>query len=142
MWPSRTRRARRGPGALAAGIVAVGVVTAGVLPAGATSPLPPDALREAQAGLDHLYHGRTGQARAAFERVRALQPASPAADFLLGGIEWHRLTTGPQGFTGGGATERDFFARMDAAIAVGEAAIERDGDDLAARFFVGGAYGY
>ena len=31
---------------------------------------------------------------------------------------------------------------MDAAIEVGEAAIDRNPDDLSARFFVGGAYGY
>ena len=39
--------------------------------------------------------------------------------FLLGAIEWHRVTTGPQGMTAGGEPERAFFARMDAAIDLG-----------------------
>ncbi len=108
----------------------------------ATAPLDPVSLADAREGLSHLYHGRTAAAAACFERIRERLPAHPAADFLLGGIEWHRLTTGPQGFVGGGAAEVAFFARMDAAIALGEEALERDPDDISAAFFVGGAYGY
>ena len=46
---------------------------------------------------------RTVEAAACFERIRERLPEHPAADFLHGGIEWHRLTTGPQGFVGGGS---------------------------------------
>ncbi|MEZ5066426.1 MAG: tetratricopeptide repeat protein [bacterium] len=114
------------------------------LPAGAAgfAVLDGDAMVAARAGLEELYHARTAEAAEQFERVRELLPDSPAADFLLGGIEWHRLTTGPQGFVAGGELEAAFFARMDSAIALGEAALERDPADASARFFLGGAYGY
>ena len=115
---------------------------AAVTPVAAVSLLDDASMADAQAGLDLLYHGRTAEAEAAFERVRARNPESPAADFLLGGIEWHRVTTGPDGFVEGGAAEQSFFARMDAAISLGEAVLERDETDAPARFFLGGAYGY
>ncbi len=99
-------------------------------------------LADAREGLDHLYHARTAEAAAAFERIRARHPRSPAADFLHGGIAWHELTTGPEGWAGEGPAEKRFFQRMDAAIALGEAALERDPRDVSARFFTGGAYGY
>ncbi len=99
-------------------------------------------LADAREGLDHLYHARTEEAAAAFERIRARNPKSPAADFLHGGIAWHELTTGPEGWAGEGPAEKRFFQRMDAAIALGEAALERDPGDVSARFFTGGAYGY
>ena len=108
----------------------------------ATYPLDPASLADAREGLSQLYHGRTSAAAACFERIRERLPAHPAADFLIGGIEWHRLTTGPQGFVGAGTAEAAFFARMDAAITLGEEALERDPDDISAAFFVGGAYGY
>lgn len=107
-----------------------------------TAVLDEASLADARVGLDHLYHARTELARAAFERIRARHPESPAADFLLGGIAWHELTTGPQGFASGGTAEKQLFAHMDAAIAAGERALARDPSDVAARFFVGGAYGY
>jgi tetratricopeptide (TPR) repeat protein len=114
----------------------------GPAPAAARSPLDPASLADAREGLDHLYHARIEEARNAFERIRARHPESPAADFLLGGVEWHRVTTGPAGFTEGGAAETSFFQRMDAAIELGESAVTRDPDDVSARFFLGGAYGY
>lgn len=123
-------------------IAVAALLAAAASPAAATSPLPPDALRDAREGLTHLYHARLDSAAAAFERLRARDPGSPAADFLLGGIEWHRVTTGPQGFTAGGEAETRFFARMDAAIETGERRLEGNDDDVAAHFFVGGAYGY
>lgn len=104
--------------------------------------MSPPALAEARLGLDHLYHARLEEAAAAFERLRALDPNSPAPDFLLGGIQWHLVTTGPQGFTAGGELEQRFFAHMDDAIAAGEARLETDKDNVAAHFFLGGAYGY
>jgi tetratricopeptide (TPR) repeat protein len=110
-------------------------------PAG-TPPLDAECLADAREGLEDLYHARPVQAVSAFERIRGRHPESPAADFLLGAIEWHRVTTGPQGMTAGGKAEQAFFARMDSAIALGERALERDEHDLAARFFLGGAYGY
>jgi tetratricopeptide (TPR) repeat protein len=112
------------------------------VPAHARAPLDPESLSDARAGLDHLYHARIEEAREAFERIRARHPASPAADFLLGGVEWHRVTTGPAGFTEGGAAEASFFRRMDEAIRLGEAAVRDDPADASARFFLGGAYGY
>ncbi|MFN8177135.1 MAG: tetratricopeptide repeat protein [bacterium] len=118
----------------------------GVAAARSSAAAPPvlDAasLADARAGLDHLYHARTSEARVAFERVRARHPESPAADFFLGGIAWHDLTTGAQGFSGGGVAEQEFFARMDSSIAQGERAVTRDPADVSARFFLGGAYGY
>jgi tetratricopeptide (TPR) repeat protein len=114
----------------------------GALEARATAPLDSISLLIAREGLEELYHGRTEQARSAFERIRARHPASPAADFFLGGIEWQRITTGPQGFTEGGAAEEAFFSKMDAAIARGEAILRKSPDDLSTRFFTGGAYGY
>ncbi|HMB69948.1 MAG TPA: tetratricopeptide repeat protein, partial [bacterium] len=134
MW--RTRPALL----LAAALIAVAPLLPA--PAAARSPLDGESLADARAGLDHLYHARIPQAREAFERIRARNPASPAADFLLGGVEWHRVTTGPAGFTEGGPAEKSFFARMDSAIALGEAAVDRNPDDVSARFFLGGAYGY
>ncbi|MDP7032271.1 MAG: tetratricopeptide repeat protein [Gemmatimonadota bacterium] len=97
---------------------------------------------DALAGLDHLYHGRMQHAARRFERIRERHPQSPAADFLHGGIEWHRVATGLEGTGSGSSAEKQFFARMDAAIELGEAAADRDPDDVAARFFLGGAYGY
>ncbi len=110
--------------------------------AAATSPLDPVSLEDARAGLDHLYHGRSGEAVRAFERIRERHPESPAPDFLLGGIEWHALITGPSGFLAGGVAEIAFFRRLDAAIEKGERRLETHPDDLSARFFLGGAYGY
>ncbi len=107
-----------------------------------TPPLDPESLTDARQGLEHLYHAREARAEEAFERIRARHPDSPAPDFLIGAIEWHRVTTGPQGMTAGGDAEKAFFARMDAAIERGEAAVQRDETDVAARFFLGGAYGY
>jgi tetratricopeptide (TPR) repeat protein len=125
-----------------AGALLLGLIMASGGARAATAPLDPVSLADAREGLSHLYHGRTVEAAACFERIRERLPAHPAADFLLGGIEWHRLTTGPQGFVGGGTAEVAFFARMDAAIALGEEALARDPDDISAAFFVGGAYGY
>ncbi len=118
-----------------------------MLCASATSAAPrplqdAQSLADARSGLEHLYHARTAEARVAFERVRSRNPESPAADFLLGGIAWHELTTGPEGFTGSGPEEKEFFERMGAAIAAGEKAIALDPRDVSARFFLGGAYGY
>jgi tetratricopeptide (TPR) repeat protein len=110
--------------------------------ADASGLLDPASLADARAGLDHLYHARTAEAAAAFERIRARHPESPAADFLLGGIAWHELTTGPQGFAGGPDEEERFLSRMRAAIERGERAVERDPGDVSARFFLGGSYGY
>lgn len=111
-------------------------------PVEASSLLPADALQAAREGLEHLYESDYIAAEVDFERVRALLPESPAADFLLGGIDWHLLTTGPQGFSAGGDAEKSFFARMDAAIEAGEARVEQAPEDAASRFFLGGAYGY
>jgi tetratricopeptide (TPR) repeat protein len=110
--------------------------------AAGTPPLDAECLADARAGLEHLYHARPAEAVSAFERIRERHPESPAADFLLGAIEWHRVTTGAQGMMSGGEAERAFFARMDSAIGLGERALERDEDDLQARFFLGGAFGY
>ena len=99
-------------------------------------------MEDARTGLEHLYHARTDSAAAAFERIRSRSPRSPAADFFLGGIAWHELTTGPDGFSGEGPAEKRFFDRMNAAIALGEKQLERSPSDVSARFFVGGAYGY
>ncbi|HMB69802.1 MAG TPA: hypothetical protein VKU85_10840, partial [bacterium] len=124
----------------------LGLLAFGALPAPASaadSPLlPPAAMAVAREGLEHLYHARLHEAADSFERLRTLAPGSPAADFLLGGIQWHVVTTGPQGFTAGGEAERRFFAHMDDAIAAGERQLENDGDDVAAHFFLGGAFGY
>jgi len=122
----------------------VAAVLAASASARASAPplLDPASLADARTGLEHLYHARTGEAAAAFERIRARHPDSPAADFLLGGISWHELTTGAQGFSGDGPEEATFFARMDAAIAAGERAVAAEPGDVSARFFLGGAYGY
>ncbi|MGQ0723189.1 MAG: tetratricopeptide repeat protein [Candidatus Eiseniibacteriota bacterium] len=114
-----------------------------VCPVRAGAPLlEPLSLADARRGLDHLYHARVDSARIAFERIRARDPHGPAADFLLGGVEWHHVTTGPSGFSAGGDAERSFFARMDRAIELGEKAVRANPRDASARFFTGGAYGY
>jgi tetratricopeptide (TPR) repeat protein len=111
-------------------------------PARATAPLDPASTELAREGLEHLYHGRTAEAERAFERIRELRPESPAPDFLIGGIHWHELITGPSGVLGPSRAERAFFSRLDAAIEIGEKRIAENPDDLSARFFLGGALGY
>ena len=127
-----------------AALVSLGLLAASgpFSPARATSPLDPAATAFALEGLDHLYHGRSTEAALSFERIRELHPESPAPDFLLGGIHWHELITGPSGLQGSSGAEKAFFARLDDAIAKGEARLEEDPDDLSALFFLGGALGY
>ncbi len=52
------------------------------------------------------------------------------------------LTTGPTEIVGSAHGDSAFFAHMDRAITLGEAAVEKNPDDASARFFLGGAYGY
>lgn len=74
--------------------------------------------------------------------MRVRFPNHPAGEFLLGGVEWHVLTTGPSEVVGSARTDSSFFKHMDAAIALGEAAVKANPKDASARFFLGGAYGY
>ena len=142
-----TRATRASPALHSARVALVSLVSLAVLAAVAgaaharTPVLDPESFADATEGLDHLYHGRETQAAVAFERIRTRYPKNPAGDFLLGGIEWHRMVTGPTGSNDGPA-RRAFHERMDATIRLGEQAIDADEDDLAARFFLGGAYGY
>ncbi len=71
-----------------------------------------------------------------------LHPAHPAGEFLLGGVEWHVLTTGPSELVGSARGDSAFFTHMDSAIRLGEAAVKANPKDASARFFLGGAYGY
>lgn len=71
-----------------------------------------------------------------------MHPRHPAGKFFLGGLEWHRLTTGPSELISSASGSAPFFAHMDEAIALGEDAVKANPSDASARFFLGGAYGY
>jgi tetratricopeptide (TPR) repeat protein len=96
----------------------------------------------ASSGLDHLYHARFDEAKADFERIHKMHPRHPAGKFFLGGLEWHRLTTGPSELIASESGSAAFFAHMDEAISLGEDALKANSSDASARFFLGGAYGY
>jgi tetratricopeptide (TPR) repeat protein len=71
-----------------------------------------------------------------------MHPQHPAGKFFLGGLEWHKLTTGPSELIASETGSAPFFAKMDEAIALGESAVKANSKDASARFFLGGAYGY
>ncbi|HET9888664.1 MAG TPA: tetratricopeptide repeat protein, partial [bacterium] len=112
-------------------------------PAHAASPLPDEeSAKLAATGLEHLYHARFSEAKADFERIQKLHPKHPAGKFFLGGLEWHKLTTGPSEMIASESGSAPFFAEMNEAISLGEAAVKANPSDASARFFLGGAYGY
>ena len=60
----------------------------------------------------------------------------------MGGLEWHKLTTGPSELIASESGSAPFFTEMNEAISLGEAAVKANPSDASARFFLGGAYGY
>lgn len=128
------RTPRRGPFALLLALAAC------VLPAAASAQWLGDSASEARtaAGIDHIYNLRFDSAQAEFQGVLSVHPDHPAGHFFLAAVEWWRIMADL-----GDTRHDDKFLRMlDGVVALCDRRLERDGKDVAALFFKGGALGF
>jgi tetratricopeptide (TPR) repeat protein len=93
---------------------------------------------EATRGLDHLYNMEFGEAEVIFDRLAARHPEHPVAPFLQALVPWWQILMDLSD------TRHDdaFFAAMDEVVERSDRLLDRDGDNLDAKFFKGAALGF
>jgi hypothetical protein len=91
-----------------------------------------------RAGIDHIYNLELDSARSEFRKVIAAHPDHPAGHFFLAAVEWWRIMAGIENT----AYDENFIGMLDRVIEVCDRRLEKDGKDVAALFFKGGALGF
>ncbi len=91
-----------------------------------------------RAGLKYVYGVKFDSARACFERVIQKYPNFPAGYFLDAMVEWQKIRI----FRGETKYDEAFLRKIDKVIEVCERRLDSNQFDIAALFFLGGAYGY
>lgn len=91
-----------------------------------------------RAGIDHIYNLALDSARAEFRRVIDSHPDHPAGHFFLAAVEWWRIMADIEN----NAYDENFLGMLDAVIDLCDRRLDRDGKDVAALFFKGGALGF
>lgn len=88
-------------------------------------------------GIDHLYSLRINEARASFDSITVMAPTDPRGHFFRCIIHFwlYEFRRDPSELAA-------FYSAADTVIDVCEAVLDRDGDNAAAHFFLGGMYGY
>ncbi len=93
-----------------------------------------------KAGSDHIYNVQFDHATSDFKRVIEMYPENPAPYFLDAMVEWWRIKTAEN--QRDPALEKAFLTKIDKAISVSQALLDKNEYDITGLFFKAGALGY
>jgi len=98
----------------------------------------PESEAHTRKGIDYVYDLKFDSARAEFKQIVKKQPEHPAGYFFLAMVDWWRIITD---FDNTSYDER-FLQELDRVIDLCDQRLDKDGEDVAALFFKGGALGF
>ncbi len=93
---------------------------------------------EATRGLDLLYNMEFDRAEAVFDRLAEQHPAHPVAPFLQALVPWWQILVDLSDTS----HDEAFYDRMDEVVDRADRLLDRDRDNLDAKFFKGAALGF
>ncbi len=89
-------------------------------------------------GIRYVYDLSFDSARGEFQKVARGQPEHPAGHFFLSMVDWWKILTDIDNRS----LDDRFLAQLDRVIDLCDKRLDRDGSDVAALFFKGGALGF
>jgi tetratricopeptide (TPR) repeat protein len=92
----------------------------------------------AQRGIAHIYNLEYENAEAEFRRLVAMDASHPAGHFFLAMTDWWRIMIDLEDTR----YDRRFHEQLDRVIELCDDRLDRNGDDVTALFFKGGALGF
>jgi tetratricopeptide (TPR) repeat protein len=91
-----------------------------------------------RAGVQHIYNLEFDAAHTDFNTVLKMYPEHPAGYFLDAMVEWWRVVT----LRHSTQYDQGFLDRIESVVSVCDKQLDKDGSDIVALFFKGGALGY
>lgn len=98
-----------------------------------------DADQAARTGVRHIYNLEFDSARAEFEKVIVAYPKHPVGYFLDAMVDWWQIVTD---FRSKNTIDARFLSKIDKVIAVSDAILAENSNDIVGLFFKGGIIGF